>query len=88
MHDIEMKVSQYSDDLTLFIGDLNNLIYAMKIIKSFGTKSGIVINNNNKTYMVKIGTLRGRSIPWQGKCGFDWTNFAWIDLFCFMLLSL
>ena len=74
VHDTEMLTSQYADDTTLFLnGDINSLKYAVRILKWFENVSGLAINNE-KTKVVKIGALRGRSIPWQGKYGFEWTS--------------
>ena len=70
VHDTEMLTSQYADDTTLFLNsDINSLKYAVRILKWFENVSGLAINNE-KTKVVKIGALRGRSIPWQGKYGF------------------
>ena len=69
-----MLTSQYADDTTLFLnGDLNSLNFTVRILKWFEKVSGLAINNE-KTKVVKLGALRGRSIPWQGKYGFEWTN--------------
>ena len=69
-----MLASQYADDATLFLsGDLNSLNYAVRILKWSERISGLAISNE-KTKVVKIGALRDRSIPWQGKYGFERTN--------------
>ena len=74
VHDTEMLMSQYADDTTLFLnGDINSLKYTVMILKWFESVSGLAINNE-KTKVVKIGALRGRSILWQGKYGFEWTS--------------
>ena len=74
VHNTEMLTSQYVDDTTLFLnGDINSLKYTARILKWFESVSGLAINNE-KTKVVKIGALRGRSIPWQGKYGFEWTS--------------
>ena len=74
VHDTEMLTSQYADDTTLFLnGDINSLKYTVRILKWFENVSGLAIYND-KTRVVTIGALRGRSIPWQGKYGFEWTS--------------
>ena len=69
-----MLVSQYADDTTLFLDeDLKSFNCAVKIFKWFEKRSGLAINND-KTKVVKLGATRDRSIPWQGKFGFEWTS--------------
>ena len=74
VHNIEMLTSQYADDTTLFLdGELTSLNFTVQILKWFEKVSGLAINKD-KTKVVKIGALRDRSIHWQGKYGFDWTD--------------
>ena len=73
VHEMEMLTSQFADDTTLFLdGELKSLSYTVKILKWFEKKSGLAINNEN-TKVVKLGALRDRSMPWQGKFGYEWT---------------
>ena len=74
VHEVEMLVSQYADDTTLFLDeDLKSFNCVVKILKWFEKRSGLAINND-KTKVVKLGATRDRSIPWQGKHGFEWTS--------------
>ena len=83
VHDIEMLMSQYADDTTLFFDeDINSYNYAIKFLKWFEKISGLAINND-KTKVVRIRASRDRSIPWQGKYGFEWTS----SLFNIQLMS-
>ena len=69
-----LLTSQYADDTTLFLdGELKSLNYTVKILKWYEKVSGLAINKD-KTKVVKIGALRDRSIHWQGKYGFEWTD--------------
>ena len=74
IHDVEMLVSQYADDTTVFLDeDLNSFNYTVRILKWFEGRSGLAINSD-KTKVIKLGASRGKSIPWQGKHGFEWTT--------------
>ena len=74
VHNVDMLTSQYADDTTLFLnGDLKTLNCTVRILKWYEKISGLAINNE-KTKVVKLWALRGRSIPWQGKYGFEWTS--------------
>ena len=53
--------------------DLNSFNYAVRILKWFERRSGLAINND-KTKVMTLGASRGRSIPWQGKYGLEWTT--------------
>ena len=79
-----MLVSQYADDTTLFLDeDLNRSnYYTVTILKWFERISGLALYNE-KTEVVKIGASRGRSISWQGKYGFEWTNTFEILRICY-----
>ena len=74
MHDIDMLILEYGDDATPLLNeDLNNLNYTFRILKWIQRISGLAINND-ETKVVKIGASSGRSMPWLGKCCFEWTN--------------
>ena len=45
----------------------------MHILKWYKKVSRLGINNE-KTKVANIGALKGRSIHWEGKFGFKWTN--------------
>ena len=70
----EIAVSQYADDTTLFLeGSLDVIKRLMSILGWFKKISGLAINVD-KTKAVKIGALRDRSLPWEGRYGMDWTD--------------
>ena len=47
----------------------------MRVLEWFRKVSGLAINID-KTNVVKIGAIRDRSIPWEGKFGLKWlTDF-------------
>ena len=70
----EVKLTQYADDTTVFLnGDRESLCCAMPVLEWFRKISGLAINID-KTNVVKIGALRGRSIPWEGKFGLKWVT--------------
>ena len=55
VHDIEMLMSQYAEDTTLFFDeDINSYNYAIKILKWFEKISGLAINND-KTLLSELG---------------------------------
>ena len=63
VHNKEFKLSQYGDDTTVFLGgDKESLCCVMRVLQWFRKISGLAINVD-KTNVVKIGALRGRSIP-------------------------
>ena len=71
---IEVKLSQYADDTTLYLqGDKGSLCAVMGILGWFKKLSGLGVNRE-KTKVIKIGAYRGRSIPWEGKFGLTWTT--------------
>ena len=51
------------------VSTLNKLMHILKWCKQI---TGLDITNIKK--WLKIGALKGRSIPWEGECGFEWTN--------------
>ena len=75
IHGTEIAVSQYADDTTLLLeGSLHAIKRLMSSILSwFKNISGLGINVD-KTKAVKIGALRDRSLPWEGKYGIEWTD--------------
>ena len=74
IHGTEIAVSQYADDTTLFLeGSLFAIKRLMSILSWFKGISGLGINVD-KTKAVKIGALRDRSLPWEGKYGMEWTD--------------
>ena len=74
VHDRESKLTQYADDTTIFLGgDKESLCCVMRVLEWFRKVSGLAINID-KTNVVKIGALRGRSIPWEGKFGMKWVT--------------
>ena len=48
----------------------------MSILSWFKKISGLGINVD-KTEAVKIGALRDRSLPWEGRYGMEWTDSLW-----------
>ena len=73
-YDREVKLSQYADDTTIYLsGDREGLCGAMRVLEWFRKISGLAINKD-KTSVMKIGALRGRSISWEGKFGLKWTT--------------
>ena len=70
IHGTEIAVSQYADDTRLFLeGNLQAIKRLMSILGWFKKVSGLGINVD-KTKAVKIGALRDRSLPWEGKYKF------------------
>ena len=68
------KLSQYADDTTIFLGgDKESLCGVMRVLEWFRKVSGLAINKD-KTSVIKIGALRGRSVSWEGKFGLKWTT--------------
>ena len=45
----------------------------MRVLEWYRKVSGLAINKD-KTKVIKIGALRGRSISWEGKFGLNWTT--------------
>ena len=74
VYDRETKLSQYADDTTIYLGgDKESLCGVMRVLEWFRKVSGLAINKD-KTSVIKIGALRGRSISWEGKFGLKWTT--------------
>ena len=74
VYDKETKLSQYADDTTIYLGgDKESLCGVMRVLEWFRKVSGLAINKD-KTNVIKIGALRGRSITWEGKFGLKWTT--------------
>ena len=74
VHDKEVKLSQYADDTTVFLNvDKESLCGVMRVLEWFRKISGLAINVD-KTNVVKIEALRGRSITWEGKFGLKWVT--------------
>ena len=74
LHGKESKVSQYADDTTMLLReDLQTITTIVRVLKWFKSVSGLDINKE-KTKVVKLGALRDRNIPWQGKFGFNWSK--------------
>ena len=72
VYDKETKLSQYADDTTIFLGgDKESLCGVMRMLEWF--RKGLAINKD-KTSVIKIGALRGRSVSWEGKFGLKWTT--------------
>ena len=73
VYDKETKLSQYADDTTIYLGgDKESLCGVMRILEWFRKVSGLAINKD-KTSVIKIGALRGRSVSWEGKFRLKWT---------------
>ena len=45
----------------------------MRVLEWFRKITGLAINKD-KTSVIKIGALRGRSVSWEGKFGLKWTT--------------
>ena len=74
VYDREVKLSQYADDTTIYLrGDRESLCGVMRVLEWFRKVSGLSINRD-KTSVVKLGVLRGRSMSWEGKFGLKWTS--------------
>ena len=74
VYDKETKLTQYADGTTIFLGgDKESLCGVMRVLDWFRKVSGLAVNKD-KTSVIKIGALRGRSIPWEGKFGLKWTT--------------
>ena len=74
LYDKEVKLSQYADDTTIYLGgDRESLCGVMRVLEWFRKISGLAINRN-KTRVITIGALGGRSISWEGKFGLKWTS--------------
>ena len=74
VYDKETKLTQYADDTTIFLGgDKASLCGVMRVLDWFRKISGLAINKD-KTSVIKIGALRGRSVSWEGKFGLKWTT--------------
>ena len=74
VYDKETKLSQYADDTTIFLGgDKESLCGVMRVLEWFRKVSGLAINKD-KTSVIIIGALRGRSVSWEGKFGLKWTT--------------
>ena len=72
--EMEMKLSQYTDDTTLLLnGDKHSLTVVMDILRWFNKMSGLGINKD-KTKVIKIGALRDRRMKWEGSFGLEWTH--------------
>ena len=69
VYDKEVKLSQYADDTSIYLrGDRESLCGVMRVLEWFRKVSGLAINRD-KTSVIKLGALRGRSISWEGKYG-------------------
>lgn len=55
---VEVKLSQYADDLTLFLKNEDSLMNAFEVIEEFGNASGLQVNDN-KTKLMWLGADRG-----------------------------
>ena len=65
VYDTETKPSQYADDTTIYLGgDRESLCGVMRVLEWFRKVSGLAINRD-KTSVITIGALRGRSISWE-----------------------
>ena len=74
VYDKEVKLSQYADDTTIYLrGDRESRCGVMRVLEWFRKVSGLSINRD-KTSVVKLGVLRGRSMSWEGKFGLKWTS--------------
>ena len=73
-HGVENKLIQYADDTTIYINpDIKSLLSVMRVLDWFKKISGLEVNKD-KTKVIKIGAIRDRSIPFEGKFGLDWTK--------------
>ena len=71
---VENKLTQYSDDTTVFIRvEIESLRSVMHVLDWFKKISGLEVNRD-KTKVIKIGAVRDRSIPFEGKFGLEWTE--------------
>ena len=66
---ISFKISQLSDDTTLFVSSKTDIALAMNEIEIFGSFSGLILNRN-KTEGIWIGKLKNckdkiRGIKWK-----------------------
>ena len=74
VYDKEVKLSQYADATTIYLrGDRESLCGVMRVLDWFKKISGLAINRD-KTSVIKLGELRGRSMSWEGKFGLKWTS--------------
>ena len=55
----EIKMTQYADDLTLMLSDLNSITEALSLLTKFGDCSGLKINKE-KTVGMLLGSWRKR----------------------------
>lgn len=62
---MESKISQYADDSTLTLGDLESITNCIREIKSFCAVSGLKLNIN-KSVGIWLGTLRDRPLNYEG----------------------
>ena len=54
---VEVKMSQYADDLTLFLKDEESLMNVFEVIEVFGNASGLRVNEN-KTKLMWLGAYK------------------------------
>ncbi|MEW8547309.1 MAG: reverse transcriptase family protein, partial [Candidatus Thiodiazotropha sp.] len=62
---MESKISQYADDSTLTLSDLDSITNCIREIKSFCAVSGLKLNIN-KSVGIWLGTLRGHALIYEG----------------------
>ena len=65
-----IKVTQYADDLTLMLSDMNSINEALSLLKTFGEYSGLRVNTD-KTIGMLLGAWKNRQdLPHN----INWTN--------------
>ena len=57
IHGIEVKVSMYADDTTMFLNNEQSTFQALKVLEEFRTASGLELNKN-KTKLMRLGSVR------------------------------
>ena len=68
----EYKISQYADDIEIMLeGDKNSFEETVKIINTFGNKSGLFLNAG-KTSTIWLGNKRNSPIKYMPNFHMDW----------------
>ena len=60
LNNFTTKISQYADDMTVFVKDEHSLEALIKILEDFAKVSGLELNRN-KTKFMRVGNLRHRT---------------------------